>query len=140
MFRFRLASILRLKEYKEHLCRDEVGKCLYNLYLAQNRENEIIQMLNKADEELKCLQEGVVNLQEIAIAWNYRKRLKKELTRQQAVVAEKQKELDEARGALLEAMKEKKVLEKLREKKRRDYLYEEDKKEQSLLDELAGCR
>lgn len=140
MFRFRLASILRIREYKERLCRDEVAKCLHNLYLAQNRENEIKRMLDRADDELKRLQEGTVDLQGIALLWNYRKRLKNELAKQQELVALRRKELDEARAALLEAMKEKRILEKLQEKKRRDYLYEEEKKEQSLMDELAGNR
>ena len=37
MFKFRLASIKKLKEYIEKQCKDEFARCLTNLYLAQEQ-------------------------------------------------------------------------------------------------------
>lgn len=138
MFKFRLAGILSLREYEEKLRRDRVGICQHNLSLAEQKENEIIRDIIRMDDEMKRLQEGRIVLPDLIFSDNYRRYLRELLLRQKEIVADRKKELEEARSRFFEAMKERKALQKLEEKKYQQYLYEQNRLEQVMLDELAG--
>lgn len=138
MFKFRLTSIMRLKEYTEQLCRDEVAKCLHLLKIALDYESKLNEKLLYVESEITRAQEGKIDIEEITLQQNYRKYIKKLIAEQQRIVIERQKQLYKAKQKLIEAMKDKKVLEKLKEKKYQQYLYEQDKMEQALQDEIAN--
>ena len=138
MFKFRLASIMRLKEYNEQLCQDEVAKCLHLLRIALDYESELNEKLFNVESEITRIQEGKINIEEIMLQQSYKKYIKKLIVEQQRIVIEKQEQLYKAKQKLVEAMKDKKILEKLKEKKYQQYLYEQDKMEQALQDEIAN--
>jgi len=140
MFRFRLASIMRLREHKEKECREEVGKCLQSLREAELKEAELKKKEQDMHEDLKRRQKGLIELPQLLLGKDYLKFIISQLQEQRKVVKTKNEELYKARLNLLEAMKEKKVLEKLKEKQYQEYLYEESKAEQAVLDEIANCR
>ena len=138
MFKFRLADIMRLKEYNEEQCREEVGRCIYSLRLEEEKERQLLQSLAALEAEIKSLLAGLLALEGLKLRYAYRSYLREALLQQQQVVVMKRNELSVARQRLLAAMKERKVLEKLRAKKYEQYLYEQEKKEQAMMDELAG--
>lgn len=138
MFKFRLTSIMRLKEYTEQLCRDEVARCLQLLKVAVDYELELNEKLLNVESEITRIQEGRIDIEEITLQQNYRKYIKKIIIEQKRLVVQRQEQLYEAKQKLIEAMKEKKVLEKLKEKKHQQYLYEQEKVEQALQDEIAN--
>lgn len=140
MFKFRLASIKKLKEYLEKRCKDEFARCLTNLHLAQEKQRRIELGIQLIEEEISTLQQGVLDLPQLIVSQNYLRFLQEELVRQKAIVAEKKEELERARSKLMEAMKNRKIMDKLEEKQYEQYIYEQDKKEQALLDDLAGRR
>jgi len=140
MFRFRLAGIMSLREYKERMCRDKLGQCQTNLREAEDRENEIKDAITYLGDVIIRAQEGVIDLPRLKLKYNYLDYMKERLILQKGVVALRKQELEEARLKLYEAMKEKKILQKLREKKYRQYQYEQNRLEQVLLDDLAGRR
>ncbi|MDX9872912.1 MAG: flagellar export protein FliJ [Clostridia bacterium] len=140
MFQFRLAAIMRLREYHEKQRREEVARCLQLLNAALRRENELKEQLSDLEKEIAERQEGTIQIEDVVIRQNYRIYLQKLLDGQSKLVALRQNQLQEAKQKLLEAMKEKKVLQKLQEKKFAEYVYEQEKKEQALQDELAGGR
>lgn len=92
------------------------------------------------EEEISGMQQGVLNLPNLIISQDYLSFLHEELVRQKQVVAEKKEELEIARSKLMEAMKNRKIMDKLEEKQYQQYIYEQDKKEQALLDDFAGRR
>lgn len=140
MFKFRLASIKKLKEYQEKQCKDEMARCITNLFIAKEKQRRIEEMILQTEEEILRLQQGILDLPRIQVYHNYLSFLQDELVRQKAVVAKKKEELEIARSKLMEAMKNRKIMDKLEDKKYREYLYQQDKKEQALLDDLAGRR
>ncbi len=139
-FKFRLASIKKLREYKEKQCKDIVARCIANLILAQEKQKSIENKIKDTQEEILRQQQGLLDLPQLKILQDYLKYLHKELELQKAVVAEKKEELRVARSNLMEAMKKRKIMDKLEEKKYAQFLYEQDRKEQALLDDLAGRR
>lgn len=62
------------------------------------------------------------------------------IEKQEARVREALRHLEERRRALLEAARERKVMDRLRELRWEDHLYEMGREEQGFLDEVAGGR
>ena len=137
MFRFRLSSIMRLREHKEKQCREEFGKALSGLTEAEIKEAELAKKKQNITEDLKRRQKGLIELSPLLLGKDYLQFTIKELQEQRQVVKTKGEELNKARINLIEAMKEKKVLDKLKEKRYQDYLYEENRNEQALFDDMA---
>jgi len=140
MFKFRLDSIKRLREYIEKQCQDEVVRCLNALRLAQEQQQFLENRIKETEGDIARLQEGVLDISRLILYQDYLTYLQEQLELQKAVVAEKKEELRVARSKLMEAMKKRKILAKLEEKQYQQYLYLQDKKEQALLDELASRR
>ena len=137
MFKFRLASIMRLREHMEKQCREEVGKCLQSLQVAELTEARLVKKEQEIIEDLICRQKGIIKVTPLLLGKDYLKFTNAQLQEQREVVKAKNEELNKARNNLIEAMKEKKVLEKLREKQYQDYLYDENKIEQALFDDMT---
>jgi flagellar export protein FliJ len=129
---------MRLKEYKEQLCRDEVAKCLQLYNLEVHREIALKEQLIHLEKEIEQCQEGEIDVPVLMRQQSYRSFIKTSIIEQKQLVAFRQNQLDLAKQKMIEAMKDKKVLQKLREKKYQEFLYEQDKKEQALQDELAN--
>jgi len=140
MFKFRLASIKRLREYKEKQCKDEVARCLSNLRLAKAQQRLLENKIQQTEGEIFQLQQGVLDIPRLMLGQDYLGYLQERLELQKAVVAEKKEELGVARSNLMIAMKERKILDKLEEKQYLQYQYTQDKREQALLDDLASWR
>lgn len=138
MFRFRLAGIMRLREYNEKLRREEVAQCLALLNAAIAKENDLKAQLAFLEQDIENHQEGPIKIEDVLVRMNYRIYLQNLLAQQARMVALRQEQLLGAQQKLLEAMKERKVLQKLQEKKFAEYVYEQEKTEQKLQDELAG--
>ncbi len=138
MFRFRLASVMRIREYKEKTCREELGRSVQDLRKARELEGEMSSDLSRLQKDFTSYQKGPLNIHEISLKRGYIRFKTEELNEQKAVVARKQEELQESRVRLFAAMKDRKVIEKLKDKKHKIYSYEENRREQKILDDLAG--
>lgn len=138
MFKFRLDAILRLKEYAEKQRRVELAQCLAAWEQAVGRENELQALILSLEDELKSQKEGTINLPFLLLRQDFLGHNRILLKEQKEVVAQRQGELQDARLRLNQAMRDRKILEKLKEKKYQQYLYEQEKKEQALQDELAS--
>ncbi len=66
--------------------------------------------------------------------------LRERIRLQEERVLAAQRRMEEKRGALVEASRERKVMDRLRELRWEDYLYEAGREEQGFLDEVAGGR
>jgi flagellar FliJ protein len=138
-FRFRLATLLRLRE----AARDEKRARLAEAY----RAAEILAaQLQEIDGELAAYrlaaqqnaQRGIVDVDQLLHGHRYERVLtaqKNALKTQQKQVAE---EIDRRRLALVEADRQVRVLEKLREKKQTEHATAEERRDQRLMDELAS--
>lgn len=137
MFKFRLASIRRLYEYKEKRCQEEVGQCIARLRLAEQKQGELEQTVKEIQKELARVQEGNVSLTAVMVNSYYLEHLQELLAIQKNLVAQRTTELREAQGRLREAVKNRKIMNKIQEKQYRRFLLEENRREQIFIDELA---
>jgi len=74
------------------------------------------------------------------VAWNHRTVLYDRTVNLQAELAERQRVLDQARAVLLNAVKERRALERVAEKRRAAHELAMARLEQKVLDDLAGTR
>jgi flagellar export protein FliJ len=79
-----------------------------------------------------------VPARELSIWMTHFQWLEREVGRHADEMRLRRKEADEARGQLTEAMKERKVLERLRDRERREWRRDEGRKEQRSVDDLAS--
>jgi flagellar FliJ protein len=139
-YQFRLQSVLKLREYKESQCKEEMGRCIQRLYQAECLRDEIQQRIQRLVFEMGELSAGGKDLYLMEFYQNFLHYQRQLLERQRQMVAECKKALAYARLQLVEAMKERKILNKLDEKLHQRYLVELDKKEQAQMDEIALTR
>ncbi len=140
-FTFRLATLLRLREST----RDERRN---HLALAYRAEAMVLEELRRVDDEMAYLRrklqaavapgeidvDVVVNSQRFASVLAARK----QHARQQEELVKA--EIERRRQALVEADREVKILEKLRERHRERWLAEENLQDIKRIDEIAGRR
>lgn len=138
-FRFRLATLLRLRE----AARDEKRAQLADAYRAMQILDD---RLRETDEEIAAARGaaqvaasiGAVDVDYFMNAHRYEVILKAQ--RQGIELQQKQigAEVERRRLALVEADRQVRVLEKLREKKLQDHEHREARRDMRLMDELAS--
>lgn len=138
MFTFRLASIKRLKEYKESQCQSELAECIQEFHCAKQRGEEIENEITFLGVKVEECQEGVVELAKVKLYIEYLQYKKEQLNLQKNIIIEKHNNLVNAQTKLTEAMKERKILDKLHDKQYESYLFDQNKSEQIFLDDLAA--
>lgn len=140
-FRFRLATLLRLREATRDQRRVELAEAYRVDDLLQDGLDRLGQELSRLKAECRqAAGPGRVDVDRLVEAQRYEVTLKArqgQLTRQREAVAE---EIERRRQALVEAKRDVHVLEKLREKQARRHQYEENRQEIKQLDETAVQR
>jgi len=133
-FQFRLEKVhdlkMRILEERERELGVIVSEC--NL-IKQRKKNCTLQLLNMVSVDSdrnfskNYLEQG-----------NFRMKLLYDIEQMNIMLKTKQSALDEARNLYYEALKEKKVLDKLREKKAEEYNKQKFRHEMKYIDDIAG--
>ena len=111
------------------------------LKIAQLREAEKrMEELRQAQIANALPESRAVNLDEFMLRGRYAARLKEDIEKQQEVMAIAQRQVEEAREVYVEAAKEAKTLEMLKEKRKTEYEEYQNKEEDKILDEMATQR
>jgi len=138
MFKFRLQKALEHRVEEEDRLKKE-------FLLKKNRldsEKEILLQKEKLIEEtihkFNSIRMGNLNPMSLRNYETYLKKIKEEKVEQEKNVEQWRKITEEAKDCFVEARKERKILEKLKEKKHEIYKQEELKKEQKFIDELSN--
>jgi len=135
-FTFRLQRILDIREQIRDEARQELGR--RNVILAQERS-----VLEGLEAELRRLQgasDGIVTAGELLLTNAYGLRVQKLIEQQAVKVEEARKAVVEAQERYIQANKDARALEMLKEKKRAEYDQEVLKEEINQLDEVATQR
>ena len=137
-FRFRLQKVLVVRKYKEDLVKNELAR-VTKVYNEERRslENQT-RAYRRALDELKEKERGVLSIHEIVSYHMYISGLSLRIKAQEMRVSEIEEEIVRVRGKLVEASKERKSIEKLRDKHYQTYLQEINKIEQDIIDEVAS--
>ncbi len=139
-FVFRLQTILGLKQKLEDQKKLEFGKAVKKLEIEKQHK---IELENEKDDCIIGLRNKintVVAPVEIKQYENYIDFMKKKISEQAIVISIEEKYVEKKRLELIESIKERKMLETLREKDYENYLKEEQQREQKVVDEIVSFK
>lgn len=139
-FRFPLQNILNMKEKLEEQAKNEYGQANARLLSEQEKLDLLNERLEDAKYRLKEVLHEVLSVTEIRRREDAVEIIKYYVVQQILVVKRCEKELEVAREKLSEAMKERKIFEKLREKAFDEFVREEGRQEQKEVDELMSYK
>lgn len=139
-FLFSMQNILDIKEKLEEQEKNNYSQANLRLREAEEELEAIKARLAAAEEQLRREVSRIQSVPEIRRKEDGVEILKMYVAEQVLVVRTREKELEEARERLNEAMKERKTFEKLREKAFEKFVEEENRKEQKEVDELVSYR
>lgn len=137
-YQFRLATMLKLREQ----ARDERRRDLAQAYEAERvlreRVAELqVEIVNTQARTRQAAGGGSVSVETLLNARRYELLMKSQVVQTQAQIAQVLEEIERRRQTLLEADREVKVLEKLRERQLEQYAEVEQKREHKQLDDAA---
>lgn len=139
-FLFNMQSLLGVKEKLEEQSKTEYGKALGEI---KNQEDILNSLKQKKIDNIEAFQGGI----EQAINPNYFRNindflgyLDKQIEVQEGNVEKAKEFAEEKRLHLLSSMKERKILETLKENKKEEYFREELKAEQKFIDEIVSFK
>ena len=139
-FSFKLASILSIKEKMEDLKKNEMAKAIQALEREKQRLRELVQTrLDCIDSFRESINSGV-KPEDIKSHNQYLERLKMMIKAQEMVVEIATAFVEQKRLELVEAMREKKAMEKLKENAFEQHMIEEKQDEQKSIDEIVSYK
>lgn len=137
MYRFSLETVLTHRKHMEDALQKEFAKCKKELLLEEEnlarREKVIMQNLEALQEKQKV---GVM-VSDIILYDRYIKQISIDRDRNIHRIIELKNQLRQKVSALVEAMKDRKILDRLKEKELETYRRELDRKEQIFMSEIA---
>ena len=135
-FKFRLQKVADTKARQEKQKSVELA----NLFMELETEKQALQNLNF---ELESVQQEVFGktvtgapAKEILEYQRYIEKLQQDIRAQQQRILNLEEKVEQVQAELLKINKEKKILDRLREKRYLKYLQEQSREEQKLLDEM----
>jgi flagellar protein FliJ len=136
-FQFRLERFLDLRRWKEREWEIALSKILGECLLLENRITEIGTEIGAS--RLAVFTDGArVDIAAMKRRELYVQRLVVERERTQATLVEKRREMEKVRAKYLEASKERKVLDKLKERRSSEYYDRQLDEEFKTLDDLSS--
>jgi flagellar protein FliJ len=119
-FKFRLEKFLELRRWKEREREIALAKVLGEVLLLEKRIEEIAGLISGSLFG-QFRRENLVDVEGMMRRELYVQRLAREREAKRSALVVKRRELDEARARYLEASKDRKVLDKLRERRETEY-------------------
>ena len=139
-FRFRLASVLRVREIEEDKKKREFGAAMQNLHREEQELGSLGRTLLDHERTMESSAKGQVSVRDLQNNFNYARALDSKILFQKKRVKEKKKVVDGKRSELAESTKRKRILERLKERYHEEYEKEAAKEEQSTIDDITSVR
>lgn len=138
-FTFRLEAVLNVKRQQEENIKNELGKAMQKLETEKQKLAQLESSMEKtiAEFNLKTKKTTVHKLIEFN---EYISLLKTDIKQQKETVIKAALNVDKIREELVKAVQERKILEKLKDKKHEEYLIEQKKLEQKTNDEIVSYK
>lgn len=135
-FRFRLEKVLQYRQIVRQEKKRELALRLAEMRVAEEKLEELLEAQAQIDPE----PDAAVDVSQFLLRGQYRARLKTEIENQRLTVKEAEERVAEARVAYVEAGKEARALEMLKERQQAKYLEYIGKEEEKGLDEMVTQR
>jgi flagellar FliJ protein len=139
-FKFRLQTLLDLKEQLEKSAKNELGVAVMKLEGEKAKLLEIESSISICLDDYRHACTGTIRPEKIKEIKYYLDFLQNEKRSQEANVKREQQNVDKIREKLVEILKERKILENLRDKNFEEYRKQETLKEQQQVDELVSYK
>ncbi|SDF38941.1 flagellar export protein FliJ [Sporolituus thermophilus] len=137
-FRFRLATLLKMRHMEEEQAQLRLAEAMQQSF---NEQEKLRRLTGKFADNINALQSSQLacpTIAQLKIAYNYLDKLKEEIARQKKQVNYAEQCCRQRQKDLEQAVQARKVVEKLHEKRRREYLSKLGREEQKLLDEMGA--
>lgn len=140
MFKFQLEPVLSLKEKFEESKKRELGAEIQKQNVILSERTALLHNQHALLDEMKAQSIQTVHVNELKLCGHYAKALEKaiEVKNKEAEMA--QKRVEEKREELIKAMRERKILDNLKEIKKEQYRDEERHAEAQFLDEIVSYK
>ena len=139
-FNFKFQAILDLKIRLEDQKKAKYGEANEELKRQQDKLNVLLEEKVYQCNLMRDKGQKGVTPKELIVYNNYMERLKRSIEIQNVVVENAKKAVERARLELVEAAKQRKMFETLKEKKLEEYWEDYYKKEQAQLDEIVSYK
>jgi len=139
-FEFRLKPVLNIKTQKEDILKGELATALSILNRENRKLEQMVSELRSYMVEYKMLLKNMCTANEINSYNAYFVKQKERIEIQREIVNKARENADKIREELISVSKEKKMLEKLEEKKKEIFNKMILMKEQKLIDEIVSYR
>lgn len=140
-FTFRLQTLRRLREIHRDEVRGRLAEAFEAERILEERRSAVAEeAVACAESRRQALQSGALDVNQLVATQRYELVLQAEartLAEQAAMLAE---EIENRRRAVVEADRQVRVLDKLEERRRREFVDAQSKKEAKQLDEVAVTR
>ncbi len=140
MFKFELSSVLSLKEKIEDTKKRELGIATKKKEELEQEKSNLIGQKHALHDEIKRSSAKEVDINAVKSLNCYTSYINKQIIQTEGHIVKVQKVVDKKREELLEAMKERKILDNLKELKLEQYTQEARKIEQILVDEVVSYK
>jgi flagellar protein FliJ len=138
MFRFRLEPVLQVRKRTEEKLQRELAQRRLEWEAASSQLAGMEGNRRRYRRELQEKRMRGMTVAELELYDAYFLRLDDDIARQESSVRDLAAAMETKRFELVEAAKKKKILERLKAKQHEAYAYEEVRRENRFLDEIAG--
>lgn len=139
-FQFRLESLRRLRAAREEERKRAFAEAAKVYRKELERLGELEAREARAREELSARMASGCTREELLVLRDFLEGISISIRSQRSRVEEARQRMEEERRLLVEASRERKVVDKLHERALERYRYEAAREEQGILDEVAGIR
>lgn len=137
-FSFKLEPLFEYRQRLEEICRKEFGEALKRLADEESKLSALRVEHRRSSEECDRIKEAGAQANEVGLYHDYLVGLKLHIDEQHRVICTVREAFEAKREGLLQASKEKKVMEKMKERSFSVYNEALNKEEQKTSDELAN--
>lgn len=138
MYKFSLESLLDHRKHLEENLDKELGRIKRALNIEVRRLERLTKNKKKCQQNLQKNQGDGRKINEIILCFNYLHKLSIDIDKQKKCLKNVEKEYEIKRSELIEAMKKRKTLDRLKEKEMKAFNYSEMKVEQEMMNEVAA--
>ena len=137
MYKFSLEPVLKHRKLLEEDLQKDLAVLKRQLFDERERLSNFEQVRDRFSGELQQKQVKSISVSDILLYTDYLQEVSKEIKKQSKKILEAEKRVDQKREELVGAMKNRKTIDRLREKGLEAHVQELSKKEQSLMNEAA---
>lgn len=139
-FSFRFQSILNLKDKVEESKKNDFGNAVTKLESHKKNLNNLLNKRQEIIDELNDKSQKIVKVHEYRNICNNLQNLERNISNQNSIIFKQEVEVEKCKFALINAKKETKIFEKIKENDLSDYRYKEAKNEEMLIDHFVSYK